>query len=175
MRDPDDPTTSPPRNAFAEEFLRLFEQEDEPPSGAEADVAGPWQVEPSSTADGRDAYGLWRLGERPEWGDVPAGLFRDRSTALIAAAVRPFLGRDPFYELGRERWNGGFPLLRQGAAVGWIDLFDEDWAFGLNVLERFTRSPEALAALMEAAGPLALERAGRILRLRVAEEEDAGG
>ncbi len=170
MRDHEDPTT-PPRNAFAEEFLRLFEQEDEPASAAEADVAGPWEVQRSSTAEGREAFGLWRLGERPEWGDVPTGLFRERSTALLAAAVRPFLGRDPFYELGRERWNGGFPLLRQGEAVGWIDLFDEDWAFGVNVLERFTRSPRALAALMEAAGPIALERAGRILRLRVTEEK----
>ena len=170
MRDHEDRTT-PARNAFAEEFLRLFEQEDEPASAAEADVAGPWEVQRSSTAEGREAFGLWRLGERPEWGDVPTGLFRERSTALLAAAVRPFLGRDSFYELGRERWDGGFPLLRQGEAVGWIDLFDEDWAFGVNVLERFTRSPQALAALMEAAGPLALERAGRILRLRVARGE----
>ena len=169
MRDPDDPTI-PTRNAFAEEFLRLFEQEDEPASAAEADAAGPWEVQPSPTSDGRDAFGLWRQGERPEWGDPPAGLFRERSTALLAAAVRPLLGRDPFYELGRERSNGGFPLIRQGEAVGWIDLFDEDWAFGVNVLERFTRSPQALAALLEAAGPLALERAGRILQVRVARE-----
>ena len=54
--------------------------------------------------------------------------------------------------------------------MGWIDLFDEDWAFGVNVLERFTRSPVALARLLEAAGPLALERAGRILRERVMED-----
>jgi hypothetical protein len=175
MRDLEDPTIPPSLNAFSEEFLRRFEQEDEPPSAAEADVAGPWEVHSSSMAAGREAFGVWRLGERPEWGDAPAGLFIDRSTALLAAVVRPFVGRDPFYELGRERWTGGFPLLRQGVAVGWIDLFDQDWAFGLNVLERFTRSPEALATLMAAAGPLALERAGRILRLRVMAEEGVEG
>ena len=60
MRDREDPPPVP--NAFAEEFLRRFEQEDEPPSAAEADVAGPWRVEPSSTSDGRDAFGLWRPG-----------------------------------------------------------------------------------------------------------------
>jgi hypothetical protein len=169
MRDPANPTTPSP-NAFAEEFLRRFELEDEPASAAEADVAGPWRVEPAATADGHEAFGLWRLGERPEWGDAPAALFRERSTALLAAAVRPFVGRDPFYELGRERWNGGFPLLRQGEAVGWVDLFDEDWTFGVNVLERFTRNPEALARLLQAAGPIALERAGKILRHRVIEE-----
>jgi hypothetical protein len=170
MRDPEDPTTSTP-NAFDDEFLRRFREEDEPASAAEADVAGPWRVEPSSTSAGLAAFALWRLGERPEWGDPPAALFHERSTALLAAAVRPFVGRDAFYELGKERWNGGFPLLRQGEAVGWIDLFDEDWAFGVNVLERFARTPEALATLLEAAGPLALERAGRILLHRVTEYE----
>ena len=172
MRDPEDPTTLSP-NAFEDGFLRRFRQEDEPASAAEADAAGPWRVEPGSTSDGREAFALWRLGERPEWGDSPAALFLDRSTALLAAAVRPFVGRDPFYELGKERWSGGFALLRQGEAVGWIDLFDEDWAFGINVLERFTRSPEAVAQLLEAAGPLALERAGRILRHRVIDDEEA--
>jgi hypothetical protein len=169
MRDPEDPNTPSP-NAFAEEFLRRFVQDDEPASAAEADTAGPWRIEPASTADGREAFGVWRQGERPDWGDAPAGLFRERATALLAAAVRPFVGRDPFYELGKERWNGGFPLLRQGEAMGWVELFDEDWAFGVNVLERFTRSPMALATLLRAAGPLALERAGRILRERVMDD-----
>jgi hypothetical protein len=173
MPDLEDPIHPHSRNAFAEEFLRRFELEDEPASAAEADVAGPWEVQPSSTADGREAFGVWRLGERLEHGDTPAGLFRERPTALLAAAVRPFVGREPFYELGRERWNGGFPLLRQGEEMGWIDLFDQDWAFGVNVLERFTRSPEALATLLEAAGPLALEHAGRILRTRVLDSEKA--
>jgi hypothetical protein len=170
MRDPEDPTTHSP-NAFEDGFLRRFRQEDEPAAAAEADVAGPWRVEPASTSDGREAFALWRLGERPQYGDSPSALFLDRSTALLAAAVRPFVGRETFYELGKERWNGGFPLLRQGEAVGWLDLFDEDWAFGVNVLERFTRSPEAIAQLLEAAGPLALEHAGRILRHRVVEED----
>jgi hypothetical protein len=169
---PEDRSTPSSRNAFAEEFLNRFEQEDEPPSAAEADVAGPWEVQPFPLADGRNAFGLWRLGEGPEHGDTPAGLFRDHATALLAATVRPFVGRDPFYELGRERESGGFPLLRQGESIGWLDLFDEDWAAGVNALERLTRSPQALATLMEAAGPLALERAGRILRVRVMEREE---
>jgi hypothetical protein len=172
MHDPEDASTPPSRNAFAEEFLSRFEHEDEPPSAAEADVAGPWEVQPFPLADGHEAFGVWRLGERAGWGDAPAGLFRDPSTALLAATVRPFVGRDPFYELGREREGGGFPLLRQGEAIGWLDLFDEDWALGVNVLERLARSPQALASLMEAAGPLALERAGRILRARVMEREE---
>jgi hypothetical protein len=171
MRDREDPIIPTFRNAFSDEFLRRFETEDEPASAGEADAAGPWGVEPLPTADGREAFGLWRAGERPEWGDAPAAQFRERSTALLAAAVRPFVGREPFYALGKERWKGGFPLLRHGEPAGWLDLFDEDWTFGVNVLERFVRSPEALATLMEAAGPLALERAGRILREKVMKGE----
>ena len=37
----------------------------------------------------------------------------------------------------------------------------------LHVAERLARSPEALANLLEAAGPLALERAGAVLDARV--------
>lgn len=171
MRDSGDSSTPHSRNAFADDFLRRFETADEPASAAEADGAGPWQIQPFPLADGREAFGLFRAGERPEWGDGPAGLFRERSTALLAAAVRPFVGREAYLELGKEPWSSGFPLLRQGEAIGWIDLFDENWAFGINVLERFTRSPEALASLLEAAGPLALQRAGRLLRVRVEEEQ----
>jgi hypothetical protein len=36
-------------------------------------------------------------------------------------------------------------------------------------MERLVRSPEALAHVMEAAGPLALERAGAVLDERVEE------
>lgn len=171
MRDREDRSTPVFNNAFSDEFLRRFGEEDEPASAGEADVAGPWGVLPFPIADGREAFGLWRLGERPEWGDAPAAQFRERGTALLAAAVRPFVGREPFYRLGSERWNGGFPVLRHGEAAGWLDLFDEDWLFGVNVLERFVRSPEALAALLEAAGPVALERAGRILLGRVLAKE----
>src|SRR5436305_1457437 len=92
MRDSEDPSTTPPRNAFAEEFLNRFEQEDEPPSAAEADVAGPWEVQPFPLADGHEAFGLWRLGERPDWGDAPAGLFRDHGTAVHSPAP-PWLRR----------------------------------------------------------------------------------
>lgn len=154
------------RNAFSREFLERFKLEDEPPSSAEADAEGPWHVLAWPTADGREAYGLWRLGERPEWGDPPAAVFHDRSTALLAAVARPALGREAFYRLGKERTDGGFPLLRHGETAGWLDLFDEDWAFGVNLLERLVRSPEALATILEAAGPLALLRAGAILLTR---------
>ena len=35
-------------NAFSPSFLEQFLDRDEPPTGAEADVAGPWHIEPHS-------------------------------------------------------------------------------------------------------------------------------
>src|SRR6478609_4267912 len=44
MRGFDDSTVSS-HNAFSSSFLHRFNQQDEPPTGGEADVAGPWHVE----------------------------------------------------------------------------------------------------------------------------------
>jgi hypothetical protein len=154
------------RNAFASEFLEALKLEDEPASSTEADTEGPWYVMEWPAADGRPSFGLWRLGERPQNGDPPAALFRERSTALLAAAARPALGKEPFYKLGKDRINGGFPLLRQGEPEGSLELFDEDWAFGVNLLERLVRSPQALVTILEAAGPLAMTRLGVLLLAR---------
>jgi hypothetical protein len=167
MRDREHGSTPAPHNAFSEDFLRRFEQHDEPPSSAEADTDGPWRVLPHLTSDGRESFGLWRLGERPEWGDAPVALFRERSTALLGALARPISGREPYFRLEKDRTDGGFPLTRQGEPLAWIEVFDEDWAALMNHLERLVRSPEALALLLVAAGPLALKRAGSILREKV--------
>jgi hypothetical protein len=46
-------------------------------------------------------------------------------------------------------------------------LFDESLIEALHVVETLVRAPESLANLLEAAGPIALERAGAILEERV--------
>jgi hypothetical protein len=48
-------------------------------------------------------------------------------------------------------------------------LFDLNLIEALHVVEGLLRSPEALASLLEAAGQIALERAGAILDERVPE------
>ena len=60
-----------------------------------------------------------------------------------------------------------FPLVavygEQGPQVaGWLDRYEPRWAEGLHLLEAIVRSPWALAALLEAAGPGAEEQVGRI-------------
>jgi hypothetical protein len=51
--------------------------------------------------------------------------------------------------------------------VGHLELFDQNLMEALHVVESLLRSPEALAGLLEAAGQIALERAGAILDERV--------
>jgi hypothetical protein len=67
----------------------------------------------------------------------------------------------------------GFALLagidRDGAPeiVGHLRHFDEALASALHVTDALVRSPESLALLLEAAGKVALDRAGAILDERV--------
>ena len=167
MPSPHDRTPSapqPPSNAFSPVFLRRLDERDEPPTGVEADTAGPWSVEP---VPGR-GFGLFRLGERPSRGFRPAALFPHRWLALVAAAVLPGTGREPFLHLSREPGPDGYALLLDdGTIVGHAGQFDESLADAVSVAVHLVRSPLALALLLEAAGAVALERCGAILDDRV--------
>src|SRR5262245_32623732 len=157
------------RNAFAASFLENFEQQDEPPTGPEADVAGPWLVEPIPGI----GFGLFRAGESLTRGFRPAAVFPDRWLALLAAAVLPGTGRDPLLHLNKDADAEGYGVaLDDGAIVGHFELFDETLLEAMNVVIGLIRSPWSLSYLLEAAGPLALERCGAILDRWVAESRD---
>src|SRR4051812_20832080 len=96
-------------NAFSEPFLRLDAEADEPDSGVEPEGEGPWLVLPHSTPEWPSGHGMWPLGESPERGDRPAAAAIRRTTALLASVARRIVGREPFYQLGEERWQGGYP------------------------------------------------------------------
>jgi hypothetical protein len=147
-------------NAFSASFLQRIAQRDEPPSAGEADVAGPWHVE-----EVPGGFGLFRLGESRERGFEPYAVFRDRGLALLAAAVLPGTGRDRTFLLGKEASAEGYAVTDgpTGAAVGHVALFDESLVDALNVATAVVRLPGSLAALLEAAGQVSLERAGAIL------------
>jgi hypothetical protein len=157
------------RNAFSDSFLRRIAERDEPPMAGEADAAGPWHVE---EVPAERWFGLYRLGESRARGFEPVAVFRDRSLALLAAAVLPGTGRDAAFRLHKDSGPDGFAVEtgNGGEVVGHTALFDENLIAALHVAESLARSPEALANLLEAAGPLALERAGAILDVQVAQE-----
>jgi hypothetical protein len=164
MRSSDEFTPSFP-NAFSSSFLHRVAERDEPPTAGEADAAGPWRV---LELPGQ-GFGLFRIGESAARGHRPAARFRQRWLALIAAAVLPGTGRDAAFRLQKDSGPEGFAVEtgNGGEPVGFLELFDERLIEDLHVAEGLLRSPEALALLLEAAGQVALERAGAILDERI--------
>lgn len=161
----DDSTCS--SNAFSASFLHRITERDEPPPAGETDTAGPWRI---LELPGQRS-GVFRLGESLSRGHQPVAILEQRWLALLMMAVLPGTGRDLAFRLDKESGPEGFSLTAGNGseAVGVIKLFDEKLVEALHVVERLVRSPEALANLLEAAGPLAMERAGAILEERVAE------
>jgi hypothetical protein len=156
-------------NAFSRAFLKRFEERDEPPTGPEADVAGPWFVEPIPGL----GFGLFRAGKSLTRGFRPAAVFPDRWLALLAAAVLPGTGRDPLLRLNQEPDSEGYGItLDDGAVVGHFELFDEPLLDAMNAVVALMRSPWSLAWFLEACGPLALDRCGALLERRIRETRE---
>src|SRR5262245_9576741 len=168
MRSFDDSTPSQPSNAFSSTFLHRFGEQDEPPTAGEVDAAGPWFVEAIPGL----GFGLFRAGESLTRGFRPAAVFPDRWLALLAAAVLPGTGRDDLLRLNKEPDSLGYGVaLDDGEIVGHFELFDEPLLDAVNVAIGLVRAPWSLAYLLEAAGPLALERCGAILDRWISEPE----
>jgi len=169
MRTQDDGSTPPvppipplPANAFTTEYLDLLAERDEPVTGAEADTAGPWHLEPHPEA----GWAVLRQGESLEKGSAPIATFGKKATARLAAAVLPSTGRPPRYRLGKDPDGLGYPVLVENQIVGHIEYFNEDLLAALNVADALIASPHDLAWLLDAAGGLALDHAGKIALAR---------
>jgi hypothetical protein len=156
-------STPASQNAFSTAFLQKIGERDEPSAAGEADVAGPWHVEEIP-----DGFGLFRLGESRDRGFSAYAVFRDRWLALLAAAVLPGTGRDYAFLLEKEADAEGFAVTdAAGTVAGHVALFDESLVDALNVAAAVVRLPGSLAGLLEAAGQVALERAGAILNEQI--------
>ena len=156
-------------NVFTSQFLCRMAGRDEPPTAGDADVAGPWRIEPIPG----HGFGLFRLGESLARGFAPLAVFPSRWLALLTAAVLPGTGRDPLFRIDKQpNADGVYPLLlpdlRGEELAGYLRLFDEALVDALNVVAHLLQSPESLAWLLEAAGAVALERCGAILAERTA-------
>jgi hypothetical protein len=157
-------------NVFTQHFLGRLAERDEPPTAGDADVAGPWRIEPIPGA----GFGLFRLGETLARGFEPVAVLPARWLALLTAAVLPGTGRDPLVHLANTPdADGVYPLHLPGPdgaeVVGRFRLFDQPTIHALNVVIHLLQSPESLANLLEAAGAVALERCGAILEERISE------
>jgi len=165
---------STPPNAFATAFLTQAQAEEEPLTAAEADLAGPWKLEPLHPAAGwPDAVAVLRSWERLDKGDVPEAVFLHQESGALCAALLSLLEREPLFHLHDQPaaaapLPGGYPLLamfgQQGPVVrGWLRRFHPEVAAGLHLFEGLVRSPFLLATVGDAAGGAALTHFGRLL------------
>ena len=165
MRGFDKRTTSAVHpNVFTTQFLARLAERDEPPTASDADVAGPWRIEPIPG----HGFGLFRTGESLTRGFEPTAVFPSRWLASIVAAVLPGTGRDPLFRIDQQPdADGVYPLLLPGSDgsedVGRLRVFDQPLVDAMNVAVHLLQAPESLAYLLEAAGAVALERCGAIL------------
>ena len=179
-----DSTPSIHPNAFTTTFLGRLAERDEPPTAGDADVAGPWRIEPIPG----HGFGLFRVGESLARGFAPVAVFPTRWLALLMAGSLPGTGRDPLLLLSKQPdAHGAYPITLAGGSddngggddgpgsgggpVGFLQLFDEKAVDALNVVIHLLQAPASLAYVLEAAGSVTLERCGAILDERAATPE----
>ena len=151
-------SSNPPSHAFTPEYLELLSHRNEPETASEADVAGPWHLEQHA-----QGWAVLRRGESLETGSRPMAVFAQRDAARLAAAVLPGTGRRLRYKLGEDPDSLlGFPVLDDGQVMGHMQFFDQDFLAALNVVDALVSLPGDLAWVIDAAGGLALDHAGKI-------------
>jgi hypothetical protein len=159
------PETTDPfsTNAFQSAYLDLLRGQDEAFFSAEGENAGPWELR---LEDG--GYALYRQWQARAHGNVPEAVLRHRDVALLFGAVWPAVGRDPVFRAG-ARTAEGYEVLGGLTVVGHLRAFNDELLQAANVAAVIARSPLALAALVEAAGPVVQEMIGQILGRRLVE------
>jgi hypothetical protein len=156
---------SPLDNAFSPNYLARLRERDDVLTAAEAELAGPWKIDPVPGRPG--AVAVLRQWEEMEAGDPPVAVLWHEETARLLAVLLSIVDRELLFHLEEEATSEGYPLVavygEQGPQVaGWLDRYEPRWAEGLHLLEAIIRSPSLLADLLEAAGPGAEELVGRI-------------
>ena len=151
---------TPPSTAFRSEYLDLLRKQDEPFLSSEGETTGPWVLRRDGRDDGRHA--LYRLWEGPEHGDTPEAVFLHRDVGLLFLAVWPVVGREQIFRIG-QRAPEGFEVAGGQAVIGHLRIFNDELLYAAHVAAALVRSPLALAALFEAAGPVVQEKVGQLL------------
>jgi hypothetical protein len=159
------PSVSPLDNAFAPAYLARLREQDEAITAAEAELAGPWKIEPMPGKPG--AVAVLRQWEDLAAGDRPVAVVWHEELALLLSVLFPVLDREPRFYIEEGESADGYALVgmygEQGSQVaGWFDRWEPRFAEGLHLVEALLRSPWALATLLEAAGPGAEEQVGKI-------------
>lgn len=105
----------------------------------------------------------------------PAAVFRERQWALLAAATLGACKGGPSLALASESTpDGRIPVVVDSCSggwdaneAGWLPFRETEILRAMHVAETILSSPNRLAHLLEAAGPLVLDGAARILSRRL--------
>jgi hypothetical protein len=160
LKDGADPGADVASTAFTSAFLERLHQLEDSPGALEAELTGPWSIRPLATG----GYGVFRSWEAPELGDEPRWRLADPCLAELTAALLPLVGRPESLYLRPSPEDEGYALERNGEICGHTRIFDRDFVDALDLVIELCRQPEALARLLENAGPTVLELVGRRLQ-----------
>src|SRR6476660_3751149 len=100
-------------NAFSPSYLARLRERDDSLTAAEAELAGPWKIEPVPGRPG--AVALLRIWEDLAAGDPPVGVLWYLETAQLLSVLLPAIDREPLFYLKEEPTAEGFPLIGKGA------------------------------------------------------------
>jgi len=148
---------------FTPAFLARICALDNPPSAREAALAGPWDAEELQDKQ----FAVSRREEPFAQGGRVFGVFRSRADALQTAAVLPAVGAPSHLHLNANGHRLGYALHDGQDFLGHLARDEERLLSHLHVARCLVADPEALALLLEAAGPEALAILGRVLHRRI--------
>jgi len=161
-------TSSTPATVFTPAFLERIRRLQNPPSARQAALSGPWEVEPVWTGENGRQYGVSRREEPLANGGTAFGVFRSRETALQTAAVLPAVGTPMTLHLnGNGHHRLGYALHDGQEFLGHLTRDEPELLSHLHLVRCLAADPDALAGLLEAAGPQALAMLGRVLHRRL--------
>ncbi len=129
------PSVFPLDNAFTPAYLVRLREQEEVLTVAEAELSGPWKIEPVPGKPG--AVAVLRQWEDVEAGDPPVAVLWHVETARLLSVLLPVIDREPLFYLEDGAVPEGYPLIAvygdQGPQVaGWLDRSEPRWAEGLH-------------------------------------------
>lgn len=167
-RTPSSPATPLP-TVFTPAFLQRVRRLENPPSARQASLSGPWEVESVSSLEHGHQFVVSRRAEPFSQGGSVFGIFPSRDVALATAAALPSVGAPMGLHLNGNGHRLGHALHDGAEFLGHLARAEERLLPRLHAVRCLLADPDALALVMEAAGPEALALLGRELHRRIEE------
>ena len=158
---------TPLPTVFTPAFLQRVRRLQNPPSARQASLSGPWEVEAVPTRENGHQFVVSRRVEPFTEGGSVFGVFPSRTAALATAAALPSVGAPMGLHLNGNGHRLGHALHDGPEFLGHLARDDERLLPRLHAVRCLLADPDALALVMEAAGPEALAILGRALHRRI--------